>query len=1197
MYFKELEIAGFKSFLNKTKLKFEPGVTAVVGPNGCGKSNVVDSIKWVLGEQSPKSMRSTAMQDVIFNGTEKQEPVNMAEVSITLSNEAGLLPVDYDEVTITRRLFRSGESEYLINKNPVRLMDVRNLLMGTGIGTSSYSVIEQGRMDMVISSKPEDRRFVFEEASGITRYKSQKREALLKLERTEENLTRINDILREVERQIKSIERQARKAERYRVFYDELKDLEVKLACKKLKELDSSGTGVDGESENMRQVSGQLKDELEKLSAELLAQRKEYNTVLEDLQVSQSEFLQLSSEIDKNAHVIEMNRERIGELEKSVQRIDWSIEEAAGREASLRKRLEELEEKCSSVSALRSCKEADLASKEREAREISDAIERLREEVKSDREKMIDIIAEETQKKNAVIKTQADIHNGMSREKRLRMEKTNVESEKSTASERLMSAEELVKRITAELSEAKRASEIFNREYTAKQEKVSRLKEEHNAREKRLNEIKPRIEFIERLISEREGIGEGAKEVMRRVEAKELGFSGVQGILSEIISVHKGYEESFEAVFGEFSQALVVDSRNAAENVVRFLGENSLGSVSFVILDELMELSADASESPVIDSLSGAIKVLNAGEPYISAVRGMLKEIFVASTAEEARASLTVPGFSGRVICENGEVFQKGRHRSRNFSNKDIMPLFGRREKLAEMLEEEKRLGGELSSIQEEMGALEGWLRDSLSKKEELEDRVRIKSMEIADASSRMAAAREKYEVLAEESVLIDAELNEEMEVIKGMKEELGRLEASLKDMEEESGALERRIEEHQKTLQENSFAREKAFHLVSDIKVELSALRKEEEHLTANKEREKENYCRVNLEVEESRKRIVENGERAKALHAEIKALEARNEELSGLRENRLNESSEKKERKELLSASTSVLEKRVKDKEEKLDSLKNKVRDLDILKKEVEYKREAILTRVRDAYKVDLSVPGPETVVEIDQVETEAKIADLRDKIEKMGEVSLGAVEEHKELQERFAFLTKQRDDLVKAREDVMQAIVKINKTTRQMFMDTFEKIKKEFNVYFRMLFNGGKADLVLEDENDILECGIDIVVRPPGKKLQNIMLLSGGEKAMTAIALIFAIFKVNPSPFCILDEIDAPLDEANVVRFCRVLDEFLKLSQFIIVTHNRMTIQLADVLYGITMEEKGVSKVVSVKFSDENAHPENAPIPATA
>ena len=1199
MHFKKLEIVGFKSFMNKTKLKFEPGVTAVVGPNGCGKSNIVDAIKWVLGEQSTKSMRSSSMQDVIFNGTDKFDPVNVAEVSLTLSNEDRALPVDYDEVTVSRRLYRSGESEYILNKMPVRLADVRNLLMGTGIGTSSYSIVEQGRMDMILSSKPEERRHVFEEASGITRYKAKKREAMLKLDRTKENLVRISDITREVERQIKSIERKARKAERYKVQFDELKGLEVKLSYKKYKELSTDDSSLIDKTRGLKGRSEELSREVGQLSEMLIKSKENYNSLVENLNIAQNEVMRLSSDIDKSSHTVDVNRERVGELSKQVERLDWEIEEATERKDKMKNRLDSLEARFQEVSKNRQDKDEALKGAEENVRLVTAETERYKHELKLNRDRTVDIVDEQTKMKNSSIRVSADIQNGLSREKRLKLERNNVHIEKEKVIEKLKDIEQEVEIAKREFDSKKEEFSIFNQEYLSNQQKLTSITAERLEREKRLNELKPRREFLQKLIAEREGMKDSVKEIIKRAEVGDARFAGVHGILSELINVRENYEESFESVLADASHAIVVDTREVATRVIEFLSENSMESVNLIILEDVKRFLASGT-GPVITKgiLDDITHVVSAQEPYSSALRALLSDVFVTISPEAARMFIeNDQNFRGCIVGEKGEVFRKGIIRSKNFSSKETIPLFGRKEKVEEMLAEEERITGKINQISEKIAGLEEWLKESAVKKDRLEKDLREREMRFADISSRKASIREKLDSVNEEILLLETEIEEEREVLTQLRSEKERLDEAITRVEEENRKLQELVSAAQFAIQENARRREETLFCMADLKAELSGLTKEEENLADNLQRERSFFEKIDGEVEEKRVRINESGERITFLEAESKALGERIVENNARLEVLSREISERKESKEALSSEINHSEGEIRAKEQELESARDKARDMDIMKKELEYKRASIAEKMLDTYKVDISSLEMELEEETNWDEIENQIDEFKQQLDKMGDVSLGAVEEHRQLEERFTFLTKQRDDLESAREQLMQAIQKINRTTRKKFMESFEAIRTEFNDYFRMLFNGGKGDLVLEDESNVLECGIDIIVRPPGKKLHNIMQLSGGEKAMTAIALIFAIFKVNPSPFCILDEIDAPLDESNVVRFCRVLQEFLKLSQFVIVTHNRMTIQLADVLYGITMQEKGVSKIVSVKFAEEKEVESDVEVPVAA
>ncbi|MFH1878556.1 MAG: AAA family ATPase, partial [Candidatus Omnitrophota bacterium] len=687
MHFKKLEIVGFKSFLNKTKLEFEPGVTAIVGPNGCGKSNIVDAIKWVLGEQSSKSMRSSAMQDVIFNGTEKYEPVNLSEVSLTLSNEDRALPLDYDEVTISRKLYRSGESLYLVNKTPVRLTDVRNLLMGTGMGTSSYSVVEQGRMDMILSSKPEERRFLFEEASGITRYKSKKREALIKLEHTQENLLRINDILREVERQIKAIERQARKAERYKVKFEELKGLEIKTAYRKYKSLTSENANIGSANDELSEIYGSLSAGVEELSSSLVQIKEEYNTLLEDLQASQGEVLQVSSDIDKFKHKMEINAERIQEFRKSVARLDWEIEEAAERKSALKSRLDSLKSRFEEVKQEREKKDQELGASDEKMRDINGKLEHHKNELKLNREKMVDIVSDQTKLKNALIKVDADTQNALSRKKRLNMEKAGVESEKENILEEIKSVDLKAEAANRELEDKKQEFYGFNDEYLKAQNRMSDLKNNKHENEKKLNTVKPRRQFLEKLIKDREGINQSVKDVMKQTERGDGSFSGVHGILSELVSVREDYEESLEAVLGGLAQAIVVEDRKTADSIVDYLRENSKESITLIVLDELKKMYG-VTENKRIEGacLMDINGIFSAEESFLTCLRALLNDYFIADSFDDAKKTVEdKEDFSGIIVGKDGEIYRKGMRRTKNFSGKDIVPLLGRNEKVKQL--------------------------------------------------------------------------------------------------------------------------------------------------------------------------------------------------------------------------------------------------------------------------------------------------------------------------------------------------------------------------------------------------------------------------------------------------------------------------------------------------------------------------------
>ena len=971
MYFKQLELIGFKSFAEKTVIRFESGVTAIVGPNGCGKSNISDAIRWVLGEQSAKSLRGSEMLDVIFNGSSVKEPLNLAEVSLILSNEDKILPIEYEEVTITRRLYRSGDSEYLINKNPVRLKDIHGLLMGTGIGTDNYSVIEQGQMDLILNSRPEDRRAIFEEAAGITKYKSHKKEALRKLEQTEQNLLRIRDIIQEVKRQIGIIERQAKKAENYKIEFEKLKHLELAVASREFLTLE------EGREEKEKNLSMLKEDEIrctaetEALEIRLGAQRSALSALEESMRDFISKEMNLNSQICQNQDRILMNRERLGELLERKENLIAQIGQAEKRIEELKAESERLGREWEGAKAEEAQGQGFSAGVEEEFRELDGVFQSLQARLGTLRERYSEM----------------------------------------------------------DLEKSRRADEQSKAE------------------------------------AERAGIGARMKRFRQEEEACR----------AEILELEKGFDL--------FSQR-----------------------------------SPDAGGDAPAKKLETKLKAFK--EKILSFFHDWLKNPGQAPGAEEeARLDAELKNFSEEIFKIQGAAV--GDESSRRHSEQS-----------------RRKIEQKLAQIAEELRFLETQDAECVEKKKAFESSLQL--------------------FLAEETSL----KAEEKEVQSSLQAKLAEREAHLVRVTEV------------RTRQAHFAARRETVE--KDRRWVEESLKSEEELLRS---------FRRELEDSAARKQVLEA---ESARHGQT------SEEFSKERDELLRQTEGARREREEAQGILKGLVSEAQEKNEFLKSARERVHALEMQSAEDRFEMDKLKERIFNAYQVDLT--RHETAAgggEIALDEAKEQIRAQREKLNKMGPVSLVAIEEHEEMKGRFEFLTQQEQDLSTAKEDLHKAILKINRTTRELFAETFAKIQEHFSEYFKSLFDGGHAELILLDEQDVLESGIDIVVRPPGKKLQNMSLLSGGEKALTAIALLFALFKVKPSPFCVLDEIDAPLDEANIDRFLRVLKEFVAHSQFILVTHNKRTMNLADVLYGITMAESSVSKVVSVRFSGNvatNGHAKN-------
>jgi len=1195
MHFKSLELIGFKSFAEKTKLNFEPGVTAVVGPNGCGKSNIADSIRWVLGEQSAKSLRASNMQDVIFNGTDTKEPINFAEVSLTFSNDKRALPIDYDEVTITRRIFRSGETEYLLNKTPVRLKDISELLMGTGIGTESYSIIEQGKMDLILSSRPEDRRYVFEEASGITKYKSKKKEALRKLEQTEQNLLRINDIILEVKRQISSIERQARKAERYKIDFDKLKDIEVRLSFAEYKNLKTQEATYLFESEDAKARERDLDGEVKAVSFSIAGYRQSLDSVNQKISDIKNQHAAIYNSLNMNTHKISVNKERIEEARALQDGLKKEIDSLADKVKNAKESAERLRAEVEKASSVRLAKQNAIEAKELLLNNLSREMDELESRVKVCKVQTIDHLAKETRIKNELIKLGADVQNRRVRQRRLTIEKEAVAKE-------LGSIDSLLQNVVREFSDAENRVHSLRADLEAEkrsnEEAVAGLKalEENIIREEsRSAVIKSKIEILEDSVRRYEGFGQGVKSLLSSVHSHKSDLSGIAGVLADVIKVEKGYEEAVNAFLRDDIQVVITEKDNDIEKILEYLRENKLGRATFISLETINKVKAPAAggqPAPAwaegrpegrgegVTPLKNFVKI----EPrYEAVLEHFFRGAYLVDSIEGCIKN--ADDYSQAVfITKSGYLYDNGRISGGSACESDESFLIGRRYRLEDLkvelkqveealaflgvsriekVEANKRLAGRISSIEDALHAEEITLSNIKVKKDGQEDNAQKLKEELELLGSELAEVDQGIDELTKKGESLNLELN---------------------NIEKEKSLNESFINESQLIVSDKRAEREKVVLESATLKAEFQSLDREENNARQNLKNQEANAFELEETLYSRESLLKESVEKVRSLEDEIANLSSRNgtitAELGTLEQSASSIEAEKSD----IADKLGIGEIQLKEKEGSLESLRDQARDLDVKLAELSYKKTNLRDRIQQAYKVDLEATHLELEENMDWDSMKTQVSELKERLDKLGPVNLVAIEEHKELEERHAFLSHQQEDLVNAKDSLHKAIQKINKTTKDLFLDAFQKIQVEFKNFFRMLFGGGQAELVLIDEQDILESGIEIIVRPPGKKLQNMMLLSGGEKAMTAIALLFAIFKVKPGPFCVLDEIDAPLDESNVLRFSNVLKDFVRIAQFIIITHNKRTIELADVMYGITMQERGVSKIVSVKFSNQ-------------
>jgi chromosome segregation protein len=1146
-------------------------------------SNISDAIKWVLGEQAPKSLRGSSMEDVIFNGTDSSEPINMAEVSLTLSNDERTLPIDYNEVTITRRLFRSGESEYILNKTPVRLKDITNLLMGTGIGTSSYSFIEQGKIGLILSTRPEERRHLFEEASGITRYKSKKREALRKLEHTENNLVRINDIINEVKRQINSIERHAKRAERYKKDFEVMKELDLKLAARELKDINGKFENNKESLDSLQKNELGIRLERDEAASMINRYREELDSVIRDLTATQEKCTETTLFIEKATHKIDLDKERISELtnmraqrEEELARLEERVKLESEEIAGIKERLD-----CAANT--KSEKEKELTQKEESARNLSGEIASHEEDIKSAKTRTVDLLASQTKTKNELIKLGADIGNRKSRLRRLKTERENIDEERDNAETLLAGVNNELNGCKEKVEKKKRLLGEFKNRVSASEHSFEDIRERITLDENTLNSLRSKEELLTDLIDNFEGFDKGVKLVMEGAKAGSL--NGVIGTAADMLEPESGFERALEAALDKKAQAIIVENRASLKQALAFVGENK-GSASFIIHEDIKNAVNNGRQKAILKKLGmpelrSFIKI---DFPYSMVADHLLSDIYVVESADKADEVLKRYRWNVKFVTKDGFFIEKGYVSGGFMAQENTTSIIGRARKLEETRERQLELKKDLETLR----AKEVDCRKELNllKQETAGAGSELKNEEIglANVLSKRESAASSLKKITDEASVIGLEINEVDELIHEISLRGEELNKHLNENENEYEKVRASITAFQKAIQSKAKAKNDLVFAMSEIKSEINFQENTEAQEAKNLDKEAKLSEEVRAEYENRKNTHQDSEEKIVMMAAEIKDLEEKRELRTGEQRHLKERLGEISDKKEAISQDLHSKEKSSREKENFVENLRNQIRNFEMKNRESELTIVNIKDRIRQAYKVDIENAVIEIPGELDWEDAKNQVEVLRIKLEKLGPVNLVAIEEHKELEERHSFLTQQEEDLLRAKESLHRAITEINKTTKKLFIEAFQKIQVEFRNYFRLLFGGGHAELLLLDEGDILETGIEIVARPPGKKLQNLLLLSGGEKALTAIALLFAIFKVKPSPFCVLDEVDAPLDESNIDRFIRILQEFLKTSQFIVITHNRKTIQMADVLYGITMQEKGVSKIVSVKFSED-------------
>lgn len=1261
MYLKTLTIHGFKSFADKTNFEFHKGVTGIVGPNGCGKSNVVDAIRWVLGETSAKALRGEEMADVIFNGTDKRKPVGMAEVTLVMADCEVSLGVDYNEVAICRRVFRDGRSEYRLNGTVCRLKDIHDLFAGTGVGRAAYSIMAQGQIDMLLSSKPEDRRTVFEEAAGITKFKGQKREALRKLEYTEANLLRVQDVIAEVKRQMGSLQRQAAKAKRYQVLLDDSRMLDTHLAHKHYTDFSAEKS----EAENhVRMITEQLDAVQTRLSAaehEALETREAYHSIESQINQLRGQAQELRSQIQSAEGRIGFNNERNEELQTRIRQNEEQIERGRDTLEQQRREMLSADEQMDLLRSAIETRQQALNEHLTVHNSIVPDRSRLDEDRRAVREMIRQFEGQIAAAESRVQSLNSQITNDRQRQETLAHDIQNASQARESSQVEFDHLQQMIAELEQNRNDLDERAKTCARDIIEKRRQRDEIMEQLNELQRAVTQRRSRIEIIEQLLQKGEGLAEGTQQVLKGLDNPEVYSVGVRGILASSIEVEPQFITPIEAALRDHLQAVLLTDSELAGQILDRLAEHKLGKAALIPADFATmrpqpdrQLVPEGAVAWAIDKVRARSGVQDITDRLLGNVL-IVEDLHAALRMKRTLRDVAIATMKGEFVGADG-IIHGGATKEEGASTlrreAEVRTLKAElegleyqllekedaadqmRQQLEEMQREEVSLREQSQRSREEFSQLTGQvsvvqraLQQAVTKLESIEwdqsqitNRIQAAEAQIEWQQQEAGVAREQLDGAREHEQQLEVEMEaflrrelESQERLSELRNALALEQNSLHSIERQKAPMASRLHELENTIHrfENEIAawrgrieqslsenarfseqvegqrgaisaieehlqirteeRAEAFERVNLLESQLVQLRQQSQGLSDSRNRIDVQLTRVDLRLENLINQVQERYNfHISAFEPDYHALMLTIDEQKGSR-GRVEKRKATMEAREAAGEGEPAPEAGAENAAEPAEAGQNAA-------------VEGPASRSEDEIDVDaITLPGEEGQPDWDFV-TEV-VGELRQKLEGIGPVNLDAIQEFEELEERHNFLDNQYNDLVKSKEELLEVIARINETTKTMFSETFQQVRINFQNNFRELFGPtAKADLMLIDEADPLESGIDIIAKPPGKKLQTITLLSGGERSMTAVALLFSIYQVKPSPFCVLDELDAPLDESNISRFLKMLDNFIDNSQFIIVTHNKRTMGRADVIYGVTMQEFGVSKPVGVRMTSD-------------
>lgn len=1180
MFLKRLELVGFKSFAERISVDFVPGVTAVVGPNGSGKSNITDAIRWVLGEQSAKSLRGGKMEDIIFAGSDTRKPLNFAEVSLTLENEDHFLPIDYNEVCIIRRMYRSGESEYFINKQPCRLKDIVDLLMDTGFGRDSFSIISQGKVEEILNSKSEERRTIFEEAAGVLKYKTRKKKAEVKLKETEENLNRVRDIIHELEAQEEPLKIQASMAKDYLQKKDELQQYEISLLVYEIEQLHEKWEKQKKQLEENKDKELELSTQLQSKEANVTRLRDQMTALDESIDQLQHLLLITSEELEK----LEGKREVLKERKKNAGQIrtqlKQAIDEGEQKLIALDQEIAILEQQKNETSTRLNEEKEKLKDLQKLLAAYSVDVEEKIESLKSD---YIELLNKQAAIKNDHRHITQQLEQLKLKQERLRndnhkyiAERNEILFKKGELEKQLANLEKQIDLTAGQFRDERNQLEQLTRQY----EKVEKT---YYQALQYVQQAKSRKELLEEMEEDYSGFYQGVKEILK---AKDQ-LQGIEGAVAELIKVKKSFQVALDVALSSSQQYIVVQTEEHARQAIKFLKAHGYGRATFLPLSVIQPKELPKNMRERLEThpsyIGIAAELLDYDQKYQNIIHNLLGNVIISKDLRGANDLAALSGHRYRIVTLEGDVVNPGGSMTGGSLKKNTGSLLSRKLELDTLKQKLVEMENQCTKLEKDVKVKKHLMKEKEEKLQTIQktgETLRQQELQLKD---QLKEIQWNEKNIQERLTLFDTEDAAYDEEISGLLDKKAANEKVFEEINAKIAETDQLINELSEKRNLDQSKKTDITEEINNLKVNIAKMEEQLHHvlnqLRTNKERHEEIHNQLKNNQEDLSLLMKEmetdhSGENKIAEEAKRKAME-KNKTIELIAERR-------KQRLEFQQA-LEDLEQEVKELKRQHKGLTQSLTDEEVKLNRMDVDLENRLTTLSEEYMLTFERAKEQYPMTVAYEEAKKKVKLIKLAIDELGTVNLGAIDEYERISERLKFLTEQRDDLLSAKNTLFQVIEEMDDEMIKRFSETFTAIKSQFDSVFKSLFGGGRAELKLTMPDDLLNTGVDIIAQPPGKKLQNLGLLSGGERALTAIALLFSILKVRPVPFCILDEVEAALDEANVYRFAQYLKHFSSETQFIVITHRKGTMEEADVLYGVTMQESGVSKLVSVRLED--------------